>query len=297
MPETLLPYFSILIGLKSLIQINSISCPFIAIAISFQKLLPLHVNPFEQSARLNVLSSGTQYRICVIGKLENLLSSAMAMHYVSNMAADNNAVNQFSDKLVSSLTADDPFNGAFDTEDSENMLQTIENKTEEIFTEFRHGLMKSKIDTPISRCTEARTLALQEITEQNRLTDVGLIQSLLTRRLGLIVGCCLGILVFIVIVTILGWLKLKKRRIENAKRHEQQLNQAEQLNYQHLNHPELNQTQLLPPPPDYNNTSYRQFTTLPYSDCDALDNCNHTIHPKPPNCISGTVIGTTNIAC
>lgn len=260
----------------------------------------MHVNPFEQSAKLNVLSSGTQYRICVIGKLGNLLASAMAMHYVSNMGADNNLVNQFSDKLVSSLAADDPFNGVYDGEDSENMLQSIENRTEEIFTEFRHGLMKSKIDTPISRCTEARTLVAEpvQITEQNRLTDGGLLHSLLTRRLGLIVGCCLGIFVFIIIVSILGWFKYKKRRLENFKRREQQLNQAEQLNYQHLNHPELNQTQLLPPPPDYNNTSYRQFTTLPYNECDISENCNqHAIHPKPPNCISGTVIGTTNIAC
>lgn len=259
----------------------------------------MHVNAFEHSAKLNVLSSGTQYRICVIG-LGNRLSSAMTMYYVSNMAADNNLVNQFSDKLVSNI-ADDPFNiGALDGEDVDNMLHTIENKTDAIYWEFRHGLMKSKIDTPISRCIEARTLMAEpvQITEQNRLTDGGLLHSLLTRRLGLIVGCCLGIFVFIIIVSILGWLKLKKRRLENAKRREQELNQAEQLNYQHLNHPELNQTQLLPPPPDYNNTSYRQFTTLPYNDCDVRDTCNqHLMHPTPPNCISGTVIGTTNIAC
>lgn len=260
----------------------------------------MHVNAFEHSAKLNVLSSGTQYRICVIG-LGNRLSPAMTMYYVSNMAADNNLVNQFSDKLVSAI--DDPFGAGFDMDDSENMLlHTIENKTEAIYSEFRHGLMKSKIDTPISRCIEARTLLAPEpvqITDENRLTDGGLLHSLLTRRLGLIVGCCLGIVVFIIIVSILGWLKLKKRRLENAKRREQQLNQAEQLNYQHLNHPELNQTQLLPPPPDYNNTSYRQFTTIPYTDCDVRDTCNqHLMHPPPPpNCISGTVIGTTNIAC
>lgn len=259
----------------------------------------MHVNPFEHSAKLNVLSSGTQYRICVIG-LGNRLSSAMTMYYVSNMAADNNLVNEFSEKLVSSIGDDGLLNVAFEAEDPDNMLHTIENKTDTIYWEFRHGLMKSKIDTPISRCIEARTLVAEpvQITDENRLTDGGLLHSLLTRRLGLIVGCCLGIIVFIIIVSILGWLKLKKRRLENAKRREQELSQAEQLNYQHLNHPELNQTQLLPPPPDYNNTSYRQFTTLPFSDCDVRDTCNqHLMHPTPPNCISGTVIGTTNIAC
>lgn len=264
----------------------------------------MHVNSFEHTVKLNVLSSDTQYRICVIG-LGNRLSSAMTMYYVSNMVADNNLVNQFSEKLVSTLAGDEalagsagPFDGYDD--DADNVLHDIENKTNTIYWEFRHGLMKSKIDTPISRCIEAKTLIAEpvQITEQNRLTDGGLLHSLLTRRLGLIVGCCLGIVVFIIIVSILGWLKLKKRRRDNAKRREQQLNQAEQLNYQHLNHPELNQTQLLPPPPDYNNTSYRQFTTLPYNDCDVRDTCNqHLMHPTPPNCISGTVIGTTNIAC
>lgn len=255
----------------------------------------MHVNPFEHSAKLNVLSSGTQYRICVIG-LGNRLTSAMTMYYISNMVADSNLLNEFSEKLVSVA---DPFGGS-SGDDSENMLNTIENKTETIYWEFRNGLMKLKIDTPISRCIEARTLIAEpnQIIEQNRLTDAGLLQTLLTRRLGLIVGCLLGIIVFIIIVSILGWLKLKKRRNGNVKRREQQLNQAEQLNYQHRNHPELNQTQLLPPPPDYNNTSYRQFTTLPYTDCDVRENCNqHLMHPTSPNCISGTVIGTTNVAC
>lgn len=263
----------------------------------------MHVNAFEHSAKLNVLSSDTNYRICVIG-LGNRLSSAMTMYYVSNMVADNNLVNEFSEKLVSSM-ADNTLDGTLDAvDDADNMLlHDIENKTNTIYWEFRHGLMKSKIDTPISRCIEARTLVAEpvQITEQNRLTDGGLLHSLLTRRLGLIVGCCLGIFVFIIIVSILGWLKLKKRRLDNAKRREQELNQAEQLNYEHLNHPELigaHQTQLLPPPPDYNNTSYRQFTALPYNDCDVRDTCNqHLMHPTPPNCISGTVIGTTNIAC
>lgn len=96
----------------------------------------MHVNPFEHSAKLNVLSSGTQYRICVIG-LGSRLSSAMTMYYVSNMVADNNLVNQFSDKLVSS-SMDNPFGAPeFDGDDSENVLHTIENKTETIYWEFR----------------------------------------------------------------------------------------------------------------------------------------------------------------
>lgn len=258
----------------------------------------MHVNPFERSAKLNVLSSGTQYRICVIG-LGNRLSSAMKMYYTSNMVNSNqsNLINQFSDGMLNQLSIDEQFNAIMDTDE-----MSLENKTNAIYWEFRNNLIKSKTDTPISRCIETRTLPAEpvQITDQNRLTDGGLLHAMLTRRLGLIVGCCLGIFVFIVIVIVLGWLKLKKRRLDSAKRREQELNQTQQLNYQHLNHTESNQTQLLPPPPDYNNTSYRQFTTVPYNDMnyDGLDTCNrHTIHTPLPNCISGTVIDTTTVTC
>lgn len=274
-------------------------------------MIPMHVNPFEQTAKLNVLSSGTQYRICVIG-LGSRLSPAMTMYYTTNMVNDATTINAthqhyYNEKIIAQFPGSDvdQFNEIGDGEDDGAFTNANENKTEAIFWEFRNGLMKSKLDTPISRCTEVRTLPAEpvQITDQNRLTDRGLLHSLLTRRLGLIVGCCLGIFVFIVIVTVLGWLKLKKRRIDNAKRREQQLNQVQQLNYQHRNHAHLNQTQLLPPPPDYNNTSYRQFTTLPYDDMnfDAHDTscAQHVTHQPavPPNCISGTVIGTTTIAC
>lgn len=41
--------------------------------------------------------------------------------------------------------------------------------------------------------------------------------SILTRRLGLIVGSCMGFIVFVVLVSALGYLKLKKQR-QAAKR-------------------------------------------------------------------------------
>lgn len=266
------------------------------------ELLPIHVNSFEHTAKLNVLSSGTQYRICVIG-LVHRVSSTMAMYYASNMLANNTNNNNNNDTSASFMLAntdaslnDDRNNRIYD--DFETIINTIENRSDYIHAKFRSGLMKSKLDTPISRCVEARTLAGEpvQITDQSRLTDGGLLHALLTRRLGLIVGCCLGIFVFIVIISILGWLKLKKRRTESAKRCDQQM--QTQQNYQHLQHPELNQTQLLPPPPDYNNTSYRQFTCIPVEAANAAAyDGQHLVHPVTPNCISGTVIGTTTIAC
>lgn len=40
-----------------------------------------------------------------------------------------------------------------------------------------------------------------------------LIQLLLTQRWGLVLGCCLGIIVFIVLFGVLGWMKVKKQRL------------------------------------------------------------------------------------
>lgn len=242
----------------------------------------------------------------------------MAMYYASNLLDNTNSTTHQASALLMDATAtmatssssstssstattnDDRINRIYDDLDTDTIINTIENRSDYIHAKFRNGLMKSKLDTPISRCTEARTLPAVPLqnTDQNRLTDEGLFHALLTRRLGLIVGCCLGILVFIVIISVLGWLKLKKRRTENAKRSEQPI--QTQQNYQHLQHPELNQTQLIPPPPDYNNTTYRQFTCIPVEAANVAgvyDGGQHLVHPVAPNCISGTVIGTTTIAC
>lgn len=260
-------------------------------------MLPLHLNNFDHAAKLNVLSSSTQYRICVIG-LGNRLSSAMAQ-YASNAAEDiaSAAIDETAIDDIRTNGDSELANELFDNDD-DNAYQNI---SEAVFWNFRNSLMKSNVETPISKCIETRTLATEPIiiSDQNRLTDRGFIHSLLTRRLGLIVGCCLGILVFIIIITVLGWLKLKKRRLENAKRQEQHLQQQHQLNYQHRNHPDLSQTHI-PPPPDYN-TSYRQFA-IPYDDVNVSfdDGTGYRQTPTPsahPNCISGTVIGTTALNC
>lgn len=55
--------------------------------------------------------------------------------------------------------------------------------------------------------------------------------SILTRRLGLIVGSCMGIVVFLVLVSVLGYMKLKKQR-ESAKR--EQTGPADYLTYRHF---------------------------------------------------------------
>lgn len=274
-------------------------------------MLPLHLNNFERSAKLNVLASSTQYRICVIG-LGNRLVSSMSSYTtspvesraqgVSMFSVENGfeQIDQFEDNQIERKDDESDF-GLLDEDDPSSS-----NQSEAILLELRNNLMRSNVETPISKCTEARTLATSPITigDQNRLTDQGFFETLLNRRLGLIVGCCLGIFVFFIIVSILGWLKLKKRRQEIAKRAEQQ---PSQLNYQHLNHPHMNQMHTHPPP-DYN-TAYRQMassyededypqTTVPMQT--ALPNIQqqHSCHSHThPNCISGVVVGTTTIGC
>lgn len=172
-----------------------------------------------------------------------------------------------------------------------------------------HTLLKLQTDTSITRCTEARTLdaAPKLQPNENGLSGHGLIHSLLTRRLGLIVGCVLGIFVFIVLISVLGCMKLKRKRIENAKRQQQQ--QLEQtslppstgphlqlpVNYydpqQSLHHGQI------PPPPDYN-MSYTHITAattiLPPHD---ETNYDEFMCHQHPNFMSGIVMGTTPLNC
>lgn len=127
-------------------------------------------------------------------------------------------------------------------------------------------------DSTTTRCTEASTLDTMphvglSLDEHGLIPARGLIHSILTRRLGLIVGCFMGIIVFFVLVSVLGWLKLKKRRLENAKRFHMPM-----------------------PPPEY--TTYRHFS-IPHDEQSAVlreGMCNHL--PSPAY-ISGAALGTT----
>lgn len=88
-----------------------------------------------------------------------------------------------------------------------------------------------------STCTDVQTLDSTPslITDENGLASNGFIHSILTRRLGLIVGCCLGIIVFIVMISVLSYVKLKKQRIENAKR--QATMPPDYMSYRHFSIP------------------------------------------------------------
>lgn len=88
------------------------------------------------------------------------------------------------------------------------------------------GTLAALSDSTSTRCTEVRTLAEPE-------PGTGSVGggSVLTRRLGLIVGSCMGCVVFVALVSVLGYLKLKKQRTQ-AKR-EPPLPQ-EYISYRHF---------------------------------------------------------------
>lgn len=91
------------------------------------------------------------------------------------------------------------------------------------------------INSPMSRCTEVRTLdAPDSVIGEGSVGDRGGLASILTRRLGLIVGSCMGFVVFIVLVSVLGYMKMKKQRA--AMKREQPLapNPPEYMTYRHF---------------------------------------------------------------
>ncbi|GAB1859916.1 CHAO protein [Camponotus japonicus] len=90
-------------------------------------------------------------------------------------------------------------------------------------------------DSTTSRCTEVKTLDAPDAiisSDGSAMGDVGSVSSFLTRRLGLIVGCCMGFVVFLLLVSVLGYLKVKKQR--EAVKREQQPIPPEYISYRHF---------------------------------------------------------------
>uniref|UniRef100_A0A182W658 Fibronectin type-III domain-containing protein n=1 Tax=Anopheles minimus TaxID=112268 RepID=A0A182W658_9DIPT len=173
------------------------------------------MNRSSNSAKLNRLSSNTRYLICVLG-----LGSWLTYH--SDINSLLNQSNQLQNQILNSGSAVHSGYAAGDLDAS-----------------LSNTLLSLMMDTPTSRCTEVRTLDAigpNPLAEADGMSGRSIIHSILTRRLGLIVGCCLGIVVFIVLISVLGWLKIKKQRLEAAKR-QQQPHQPEFISYRHFSIP------------------------------------------------------------
>ncbi|XP_012282989.1 slit homolog 3 protein-like [Orussus abietinus] len=91
------------------------------------------------------------------------------------------------------------------------------------------------VNSPMSRCTEVTTLdSPDSVDSDGAIGDRGGLASILTRRLGLIVGSCMGFVVFVVLISVLGYMKMKKQRA--AVKREQPLapNPPEYMSYRHF---------------------------------------------------------------
>lgn len=152
------------------------------------------LDPKARSVRLNKLASDTRYLICVLGL------------------------------------------GSWGTpipEDIANWQWTNGNSSQDnVLEDSAHPVM---VNSPMSRCTEVRTLdAPNSIIGEGAVGDRSSLANILTRRLGLIVGSCMGFVVFVVLVSVLGYMKMKKQRA--AMKREQPLapNPPEYMSYRHF---------------------------------------------------------------
>lgn len=153
------------------------------------------------SAKLFKLAPGTQYQICVVG-IGNTWghSSPIAGDLVQSLSSTSY---YYSPESSSSSSSGGRFSSARHPE--QNALE---------------ALLRNNVT---SKCDDVVTLDAEPslMMDEHGMASTSFIQSLLTRRLGLIVGCFLGIIVFIVLISVLGWLKVKKQRVlEETKRME-----------------------------------------------------------------------------
>lgn len=141
------------------------------------------LDPTARSTKLNRLKSFTRYTICVLG------------------LGDWPATGPAPDARIASRSEND---------------SSFHMQHEEIFNE---SILSQMIDSPTSKCTYVSTLELPGglINESIMPSNSMGFASVLTRRLGLIVGSCMGFVVFIIMVSVLGYMKIKKQR-EVAKR-------------------------------------------------------------------------------
>ncbi|XP_033214501.1 protein artichoke-like [Belonocnema kinseyi] len=100
---------------------------------------------------------------------------------------------------------------------------------------FETTAISKMVDSLTSRCSDVTTLEAPDAvasSDESSLSDTDTVNSILTRRLGLIVGCCMGFVVFVLLISVLGYLKVKKQR-ETVKRNLQPI-PPEYISYRHF---------------------------------------------------------------
>jgi hypothetical protein len=162
--------------------------------------------------------SNTRYQICILGLGDWL---PIIYHQTESISRSSSS---------SSLSSSNSNN--------QNNVVNNQSVSNNLNEHLYDTLLAYTKDTSISRCTSVRTLDIPPnyLNEMDSLAGHSLIQAFLKRRLGLIVGCCLGIIVFIVLVSVLSYLKIKRQRIYDIKR-QQAMPPTEILSYRHYSIP------------------------------------------------------------
>ncbi|XP_047528974.1 uncharacterized protein LOC125065437, partial [Vanessa atalanta] len=138
------------------------------------------LNSTARTTRLNHLTPGARYVICVIavGDFGNNAASTTSNARIASTSIGNTGMNLYGD--------------------------------EQIFNNLRSYMN----DSYISKCTSVSTIEIFSAALDSPFSNTYMgIAEMLTRRLSLVVGCCIGLLVFIVLVSVLGYMKTKKRPV------------------------------------------------------------------------------------
>lgn len=174
--------------------ILSCCCLLKYLTLSSSQVRSTTVDRWATSAKLFKLQPDTQYEICVVGIGTRGHNTPPAGDLVKSLSSTSYYYS--SNHSGKESPSPRPYN-------ERNALET---------------LLGNNVT---SKCQEVVTLdtELRLISEGLEIASINYIKSLLSRRLGLIVGCFLGIIVFIVLASVLSWLKIKKRRVlEETKR-------------------------------------------------------------------------------
>lgn len=211
------------------------------------------MNSTAYSAKLYNLTTNTRYHICVIGIgnwiPEHVLNALNRLHSSKENADERRSRRLQEQQDQSDIQLPYPMNQSplvlrddYSTgylSPSSSMYAMLEDDDNYIEIDSLLEVLKN---SHFSKCTDVQTLDPDpsQLIETNGLASHSFLQSLLTRRLGLIVGACLGIVVFIILASMLSYYKIKRQRLENLKRQQNP------------------QTMSMPMPPEY--ISYRHFS-------------------------------------
>lgn len=140
------------------------------------------LNATAQATRLNHLTPGAKYTICVIA--------------VGNFGSPAAAASAFAPDARIALSPNNFSGNLYGDEQILNHLRPL------------------MVDSLTSKCTTVSTIEIFGAAYDSPFSNTYMgIADILTRRLSLVVGCCMGFIVFVVIVVGLGYIKSKKRPV------------------------------------------------------------------------------------